>query len=83
MTEMVFGFALLKFSMTPSTVVRMTSKSAGNSDAMNNLGVLLKDENSDAAQAWWQRAANAGHSGAMYNLGALLKAKLDNKNAQS
>ncbi len=33
MTEMVLGLALPKFSMTPSTVVRMTSKSAGNSDA--------------------------------------------------
>ena len=33
MMGMVFGFALPKFSMTPSTVVRMTSKSAGNSDA--------------------------------------------------
>ena len=33
MTEMVLGLALPKFSMTPSTVVRITSKSAGRSDA--------------------------------------------------
>ena len=33
MTGMVRGFALPKFSSTPSTVVRMTSKSAGSSEA--------------------------------------------------
>ena len=33
MTEIVFGLALPKFSMTPSTVVKMTSKSAGSNDA--------------------------------------------------
>ena len=33
MSGIVFGFALPKFSMTPSTVVRITSKSAGSSAA--------------------------------------------------
>jgi TPR repeat protein len=47
---------------------------AGNSDAMNNLGVLHEqhwEPDLDAARHWWERSADAGNAHAMYNLGRL------------
>ncbi len=46
---------------------------AGDSDAMFNLGVLLKDSDPDAGRRWYEQAAAAGDSDAMFNLGVLLK----------
>jgi hypothetical protein len=48
---------------------------AGNTDAMVNLGLLLRDKDPDAAQAWWERAAAGGNTDAMVNLGLLLRDK--------
>ena len=45
---------------------------AGNTDAMVNLGLLLRDRDPDAAQALWERAAAAGNTDARDNLEALL-----------
>ena len=42
---------------------------AGNTDAMVNLGLLLRDRDPDAAQALWERAAAAGNTDARDNLG--------------
>ena len=46
---------------------------ADNTDAMVNLGLLLRDRDPDEAQAWWERAAAAGNTDAMVNLGLLLR----------
>jgi hypothetical protein len=46
---------------------------AGNTEAMVNLGLLLRDRDPDSAQAWWERAAAAGNTEAMVNLGLLLR----------
>jgi len=46
---------------------------AGNTEAMVNLGLLLRDRDPAAAQAWWERAAAAGNTDAMVNLGLLLR----------
>ena len=40
---------------------------------MVNLGLLLRDHDPAAAQAWWERAAAAGNTDAMVNLGLLLR----------
>jgi TPR repeat protein len=40
---------------------------------MNNLGLLLKDSDPDAARRWFEQAAAAGNRDAMVNLGVLLK----------
>jgi len=45
---------------------------AGQSGAMFNLGVLLKDSDRDAAKRWFEQAAAAGGSRAMNSLGVLL-----------
>jgi Flp pilus assembly protein TadD len=46
---------------------------AGDSGAMFNLGVLLKQAGElGEAETWYRRAAEAGHGDAMYNLGGLL-----------
>jgi hypothetical protein len=50
-----------------------TLADAGNTSAMNNLGVLLKDQDPAAAQQWYEQAARAGHTDAMLNLGLLLE----------
>jgi Flp pilus assembly protein TadD len=45
----------------------------GHTDAMNNLGVLLKQRGElDEAETWHRRAADNGHTDAMNNLGVLL-----------
>ena len=46
---------------------------AGDTDAMVNFGLLLKDRDPAAAQAWWERAAAAGNTEAMVGLGLLLR----------
>ncbi|MGO9961459.1 MAG: tetratricopeptide repeat protein, partial [Solirubrobacteraceae bacterium] len=46
---------------------------AGNINAMNNLGLLLKDSDPDSARRWWEQAAAGGHLDAMVNLGLLLE----------
>jgi hypothetical protein len=49
---------------------------AGDSSAMNNLGVLLEKADPpdlDGARRWYQEAANAGHIKAISNLRLLLK----------
>ncbi|MEU8374125.1 tetratricopeptide repeat protein, partial [Micromonospora sp. NPDC048894] len=45
------------------------------SDAMNNLGILLKQrgDSQEEAEQWYRRAADTGHTDAMYNLGILLE----------
>ena len=49
-----------------------TLANAGDTDAMVNLGLLLRDRDPAAAQAWWERAAAAGNTDAMVRLGLLL-----------
>ena len=49
-----------------------TLADAGDTDAMVNLGLLLRDRDPVAAQAWWERAAAAGNTDAMVGLGLLL-----------
>ena len=49
-----------------------TLANAGDTEAMVNLGLLLRDRDPAAAQAWWERAAAAGNTDAMYRLGLLL-----------
>src|SRR3954452_4278250 len=45
----------------------------GDSEAMDNLGVLLRQRGElGEAETWYRRAADAGHSEAMYGLGLLL-----------
>jgi TPR repeat protein len=45
---------------------------AGDTDAMNNLGNLLRERgHPDEAEPWLRRAAGNGHVGAIYNLGVL------------
>ena len=46
---------------------------AGDTDAMVNLGLLLRDRDPAAAQAWWERAAVVGDTDAMVGLGLLLR----------
>ncbi len=46
---------------------------AGDTDAMVNLGLLLRDRDPAAAQAWWKRAAAVGNTEAMVGLGLLLR----------
>jgi TPR repeat protein len=46
---------------------------AGDTNAMNNLAVLLQDSHPEAARDWLEKAASRGNIGAMANLGALLK----------
>jgi hypothetical protein len=53
-----------------------TLAAAGETDAMNNLGVLFAGEDPAAARTWYEQAANAGDTDAMNNLGGLL-AKLE------
>ena len=50
-----------------------TLANAGDTEAMVNLGLLLRDRDPAAAQAWWERAAAAGNTDAMVNLGLLLR----------
>ncbi len=50
-----------------------TLANAGDTDAMVNLGLLVKDRDPGAAQGWWEQAAAAGNADAMVNLGLLLK----------
>ena len=50
-----------------------TLAKAGDTDAMVNLGLLLRDRDPAAAQAWWERAAAAGNTEAMVGLGLLLR----------
>ena len=50
-----------------------TLANAGDTDAMVNLGLLLRDRDPVAAQAWWERAAAAGNTEAMVGLGLLLR----------
>jgi TPR repeat protein len=48
--------------------------SAGNTDAMSNLGVLLREQgHTDEAEYWYRQAASAGNTDAMSNLGVLLR----------
>ena len=56
----------------------------GHTEAMNNLGLLLKDRGDlDEAESWWRRAADGGHTDAMNNLGLLLKDRGDLDEAES
>jgi TPR repeat protein len=50
-----------------------TLANAGHTGAMVNLGLLLRDRDPAAAQAWWERAAAAGNADAMFSLGLLLR----------
>ena len=50
-----------------------TLANAGDSEAMVNLGLLLRDRDPVAAQAWWERAAAAGNTEGMVGLGLLLR----------
>ena len=50
-----------------------TLANAGDSEAMVNLGLLLRDRDPVVAQAWWQRAAAVGNTEAMVGLGLLLR----------
>ncbi|GAA2347696.1 hypothetical protein GCM10010431_84020 [Streptomyces kunmingensis] len=57
---------------------------AGNTDAMNNLGVLLYEQkDTGSARAWYTRAAEAGHTSAMFNLGGLLNEQGDTDGART
>ena len=58
---------------TVEQTAMQTLASAGDTDAMVNLGLLLRDREPVAAQAWWERAAAAGNTDAMLSLGLLLK----------
>ncbi|MCQ1948804.1 trypsin-like peptidase domain-containing protein [Arthrobacter sp. zg-Y859] len=57
------------------------SANAGETNAMNNLGVLLSERldppDLDGARHWYTQAANAGQTSAMNNLGVLLSHLLD------
>ncbi|HYB15388.1 MAG TPA: DUF2934 domain-containing protein [Streptosporangiaceae bacterium] len=46
---------------------------AGDADAKVNLGLLLRDRDPVAAQAWWEQAAAVGNTDAMVGLGLLLR----------
>ena len=59
-----------------------TLANAGDTDAMINLGLLLRDRDPVAAQAWWERAAAAGNTEAKGNLEVLL-ADRDSATAQA
>jgi hypothetical protein len=50
-----------------------TLANAGDTDAMVNLGLLVKDRDPAAAQTWWKRAAAIGNTDAMVGLGLLVK----------
>ncbi len=50
-----------------------TLAKADDTNAMVNLGLLLRDRDPFAAQAWWERAATAGNTDAMVGLGLLVK----------
>ena len=50
-----------------------TLAKAGDTNAMVNLGLLVKDRDPAAAQAWWERAAAVGNTDAMVGLGLLVK----------
>ena len=50
-----------------------TLAKAGDTDAMVNLGLLVRDRDPAAAQAWWERAAAAGNTDAMVGLGLLVR----------
>jgi TPR repeat protein len=50
-----------------------TLAKAGGTKAMVNLGLLVKDRDPAAAQAWWERAAAVGDTDAMVGLGLLVK----------
>jgi TPR repeat protein len=56
----------------------------GDTIAMDNLAVLLKERRGDAAQAerWWQRAAEAGYHAAMTNLARELRERGDTREAE-
>ncbi len=49
-----------------------TLAAAGDTEAMVNLGLLLRDRDPDAARAWWEQAAAAGNTDAKGNLEVLL-----------
>jgi TPR repeat protein len=57
---------------------------AGDTVAMDNLGVLLQERRGDTAQAehWWRRAAEAGNPAAMNNLAVVLKEHGDTSQAE-
>jgi TPR repeat protein len=44
----------------------------GDVKSMNNVGIVLKDSDTDHARYWFQKAAEAGDTAAMSNLGVLL-----------
>ena len=50
-----------------------TLANVGDTEAMVNLGLLVKDHDPAAAQAWWERAAAVGDTEAMVGLGLLVK----------
>ena len=50
-----------------------TLAKVGDTNAMVNLGLLVKDRDPAAAQDWWGRAAAAGNTDAMVGLGLLVK----------
>ncbi|MHA5050267.1 tetratricopeptide repeat protein [Streptomyces sp. SD15] len=57
---------------------------SGSTDAMFNLGILLKDRSdTDGARTWWERAAESGSTDAMFNLGILLKDQGDTDGART
>ena len=56
----------------------------GDTVAMDNLGVLLRERRGDTAQAerWWRQAAEAGYHAAMTNLAGVLKERGDTREAE-
>jgi serine/threonine protein kinase len=67
---------LYKATFLASLPVVQKAATAGNIDAMNNLGVLYQNgqgiaQSYDKAREWFQKAADAGNPDAMNNLGEL------------
>ena len=67
---------LYKATFLASLPVVQKAATAGNPDAMNNLGVLYQNgrgiaQSYDKAREWFQKAADAGNPDAMNNLGEL------------
>ncbi|WP_211348222.1 tetratricopeptide repeat protein [Saccharothrix texasensis] len=59
--------------MTGTNSRSIVCADAGNTDALNNLGVLLAEqERADEAEDHFRRAIDAGNTDALNNLGVLL-----------
>ncbi|MGF0316754.1 hypothetical protein [Nocardia fluminea] len=82
--NMVATSAYFRGLLTTTGTLLRRAAGLGHTDAMFNLGVVLKDQGEpDNAEIWWQRAADLGDADAMNNLGVLLAERDESQGTDS